>query len=88
MHKALKSDEIRALGVEAIRAFTEAGNTLVTNQEGVETLKELDQEALAKEFATQLMTKLAKIKVKRPHKKYPSNYTPSPKRHRKAKTKY
>lgn len=88
MRKQFNADDIRALGIELIRSFTNAGNTVVTNKEGAEVISELDREAMAKQMAEDMLLKISKLKTKKPKSKYPSNYTPPKNKNRKTKSKY
>lgn len=73
--KDLKSF-IDELGLDAVTAFTDAGNTLITNREGIEVLKEAEAVAVKVKFLTDFMSQVrAPKKAKKPHHKYPSNYT-------------
>lgn len=77
----LTAEQIEQMGVTLLRSFTDAGNTIVTNKEGVDKLKTMDA---VEEFKSRIkMTIMKAKKQKKPHHKYPSNYTPSSKRNRK-----
>ena len=89
--QAFTKEQIETMGVELLKQFTDSGGTIVTNKEGVEKLKELDREAEYRKYLEEVKIKMETMRipdVKKPKHKYPSNFTVSPKRHRKPKTKY
>lgn len=87
MKKILTKNQIEEMGVDLIKAFTDAGNTVITNKEGVETLKKLEDDnedtERKKRFLEEFMMKINTIKIKKPKHKYPSNYTPPKKKRKK-----
>lgn len=83
--KYLTKEQLEDMGVVLLKEFTSAGNTIVTSKEGMDTLKKMDFLEQYKEQVEQMRMKVSAMKIKKPKRKYPTNYTPSPKRHRKKK---
>lgn len=81
----LSKAQIENMGVTLIKEFVEAGNTIVTSKDGADTLKKMDLLEEYQEKVQEMMLKASAKRIKKPKHKYPSNYTPSPKRHRKKK---
>lgn len=79
--------EIEEMGVTLLKAFTDAGNTIVTSKEGAEKLRELDKDEMIKAAIQEMALKAELIRdtKRKPKHKYASNLQPSPKRHRKSK---
>lgn len=83
----LTKSAIESMGIELLESYVESGGTIVTNKEGAEHLKTMEKIEAFKKMVAEQNEILSKIKPKN-NSKYPTNYTPSPRRHRKAKTKY
>lgn len=82
--KYLSKTQMEEMGVTLLKEYVEAGNTIITSKEGMEHLKSMDYLEQFQKQMEELQMKISLLKPgKKPHHKYPSNYTPSPKRHRK-----
>ncbi len=86
----LSKDQITEMGVLLLQEMVASGETIITSKEGAEKIRELDKDNTIKN-AIQEMALKAEIINTKPNKsksKYGTRFTPSPKRHRKAKTRY
>lgn len=84
----LTKSAIESMGIELLESYVESGGTIVTNKEGAEHLKAMEKIEAFKKMVAEQNELLKKIPKKKHNSKYASNLTPSPRRHRKAKTKY
>lgn len=82
--KYFSKEEIENMGAALIKAYVEAGNTVVTSKDGADTLSKMELLESYKEQIEEFKVKLTQMKApKKPKHKYPSNYTPSKNRYRK-----
>ncbi len=84
----LTKDKINEMGIELLESYVESGGTIVTNKEGAEHLKAMEKIEAFKKMVAEQNEKLKDLPKRKLNSKYPSNYTPSPRRNRKHKTKY
>lgn len=76
--KYLSKQQIEEMGANLLKAYVEAGNTIVTNQEGVGALKEIDRIEEMKKNIEEYKKRLERETTrKKPHKKYSTNLLPS-----------
>lgn len=85
--KYFSEKEIQEMGVTLLKAYTDAGNTIVTSKDGMETLKKMDMLDQYKQQVEELQLKISGKQMEPPkktkHRKYPTNYQPPKNKNRK-----